>query len=275
MQLVQPQVKELQKKFGHDREKLAQETMKLYKDTGTNPFASCLPLIIQMPIFFALFRLIDHAAKNREGHGFLTDDPGAELRRRPVLRRRALRELHQQRRPPGRQDRRRHPRRRDDADHVPDPAPADEQEHAGRRAVRALRQPAEDAALRAARGVRRRRHRVPDRCPPVLDHVEPVDDGPAVLRDPEQPRAQHRGVPGQAEARQREALEARACPSRGPTLAGGGAVAISEAEAPEAPKPVQRQQPKKQSRRRAQEHPPATAEEARRTQAATPKGDVA
>jgi YidC/Oxa1 family membrane protein insertase len=73
MQLLQPRVKELQKKFGHDREKLAAETMALYKETGTNPFASCLPLILQMPIFFALFRLIDHAAKNEQGNGFLSD----------------------------------------------------------------------------------------------------------------------------------------------------------------------------------------------------------
>jgi YidC/Oxa1 family membrane protein insertase len=72
MQLIQPKVKELQKKYGHDRERLAQETMKLYKDSGTNPFASCLPIILQMPIFFALFRLIDEAA-NGHGHGFLTD----------------------------------------------------------------------------------------------------------------------------------------------------------------------------------------------------------
>nr|WP_310528026.1 membrane protein insertase YidC [Nocardioides sp.] len=64
MQLIQPKVKELQKKYGHDRERLAQETMKLYKDTGTNPFASCLPIILQMPIFLALFRLIDQAVKN-------------------------------------------------------------------------------------------------------------------------------------------------------------------------------------------------------------------
>ena len=59
MQLIQPKVKELQKKYGHDRERLAQETMKLYKDSGTNPFASCLPILLQMPIFFALFRLLD------------------------------------------------------------------------------------------------------------------------------------------------------------------------------------------------------------------------
>jgi YidC/Oxa1 family membrane protein insertase len=66
MQLIQPKVKELQKKYGHDRERLAQETMKLYKDSGTNPFASCLPIILQMPIFLALFRLIDQAVKNPE-----------------------------------------------------------------------------------------------------------------------------------------------------------------------------------------------------------------
>ena len=69
MQLLQPKVKELQKKYGHDRERLAQETMKLYKETGTNPFASCLPLLLQMPIFLALFRLLDQAAKNGKGHG--------------------------------------------------------------------------------------------------------------------------------------------------------------------------------------------------------------
>ncbi|MGN6251413.1 MAG: membrane protein insertase YidC [Marmoricola sp.] len=73
MQLLQPKVKELQKKYGHDRERLAAETMALYKETGTNPFASCLPLLIQMPIFFALFRLIDHAAKQSQGHGILTN----------------------------------------------------------------------------------------------------------------------------------------------------------------------------------------------------------
>ena len=74
MQLIQPKVKELQKKYGHDREKLAQETMALYKETGTNPFASCLPILLQMPIFFALFRLLDQAAKNNTAHGFLTED---------------------------------------------------------------------------------------------------------------------------------------------------------------------------------------------------------
>lgn len=74
MQLIQPKVKELQKKYGHDRERLAQETMKLYKDSGTNPFASCLPILLQMPIFFTLFHLLNEAARNFTGKGFLTDD---------------------------------------------------------------------------------------------------------------------------------------------------------------------------------------------------------
>ena len=71
MQLIQPKVKELQKKYGHDRERLAQETMQLYRESNTNPFASCLPLIVQMPIFLALFRLLNLAA-NGERRGILS-----------------------------------------------------------------------------------------------------------------------------------------------------------------------------------------------------------
>jgi YidC/Oxa1 family membrane protein insertase len=73
MQLLQPRVKELQKKYGHDRERLTQETMALYKETGTNPFSSCLPLIVQMPIFLALFRLLNAAAHD-DVKGLLTKD---------------------------------------------------------------------------------------------------------------------------------------------------------------------------------------------------------
>jgi YidC/Oxa1 family membrane protein insertase len=63
MQLLQPKMKELQKKYGHDRERLGQEMMKLYKETGTNPFSSCMPLLLQSPIFLALFRVLDGASK--------------------------------------------------------------------------------------------------------------------------------------------------------------------------------------------------------------------
>jgi len=71
MALLQPKVKELQKKYGHDRERLAQETMKLYRDSKTNPLASCMPILIQMPIFLALFRLLSNAA-NEKPKGILT-----------------------------------------------------------------------------------------------------------------------------------------------------------------------------------------------------------
>lgn len=75
MQMLQPKVKELQKKYGHDRERLAQETMNLYRDSGTNPFASCLPIVMQMPIFISLFRLIDRAAQDPEQtRGFMTTE---------------------------------------------------------------------------------------------------------------------------------------------------------------------------------------------------------
>jgi YidC/Oxa1 family membrane protein insertase len=63
MQLLQPKVRELQKKYGHDREKLGAETMKLYKENNANPLASCLPLLLQSPIFIALFRVLDGAAR--------------------------------------------------------------------------------------------------------------------------------------------------------------------------------------------------------------------
>src|SRR6476659_2205693 len=84
MQLLQPKVKELQKKYGHDRERLAQETMSLYKETGTNPFASCLPILLQMPIFLALFRLIDNAAKGKP-KGVLTPEQVDQLQHAKIF----------------------------------------------------------------------------------------------------------------------------------------------------------------------------------------------
>jgi YidC/Oxa1 family membrane protein insertase len=55
MQALAPHIKELQKKYKGDRAKLQQETMKLYQEHRVNPFASCLPLILQLPVFFALY----------------------------------------------------------------------------------------------------------------------------------------------------------------------------------------------------------------------------
>ncbi len=58
MQLIQPQIKELQKKYKSDRGKLQQETMQLYQEHRVNPFASCLPLLLQLPVFICLYAAI-------------------------------------------------------------------------------------------------------------------------------------------------------------------------------------------------------------------------
>jgi YidC/Oxa1 family membrane protein insertase len=74
MQVIQPKVKALQKKYGDDKEKFSQELMKLYKETGTNPLSSCLPILIQSPILYSLFRVLDGAAASKQNglHGFMT-----------------------------------------------------------------------------------------------------------------------------------------------------------------------------------------------------------
>ena len=58
MQRVQPKIKELQEKYKHDKQKQQEEMMKFYQDNKVNPFGGCLPLILQMPIFIALFRVL-------------------------------------------------------------------------------------------------------------------------------------------------------------------------------------------------------------------------
>ena len=68
MQGIQPQIKEIQKKYSGDRERQSQEMMKLYRETGTNPLSSCLPILLQMPIFFALFSVLQGiATETKEG----------------------------------------------------------------------------------------------------------------------------------------------------------------------------------------------------------------
>ncbi len=62
LQLIQPQMKEIQKKYAGDKERQSQEMMKLYRETGTNPLSSCLPIILQAPIFFALFGVLQGVA---------------------------------------------------------------------------------------------------------------------------------------------------------------------------------------------------------------------
>jgi YidC/Oxa1 family membrane protein insertase len=58
MQQVQPEIKKLQAKYKDNRQQLNEEIMKFYKENKVNPMAGCLPLVFQMPVFFALFRVL-------------------------------------------------------------------------------------------------------------------------------------------------------------------------------------------------------------------------
>ncbi len=57
-QAIQPRLMKLQEKYGQDKEKLSQETMKLYQEAGVNPMGGCLPMLIQFPIIIALYNII-------------------------------------------------------------------------------------------------------------------------------------------------------------------------------------------------------------------------
>jgi YidC/Oxa1 family membrane protein insertase len=74
MQELSPKIKELQKKYGKDRARASQETMALYQQYGVNPMAGCLPMLIQIPIFWGLYRAIYNLSNENVGewaHGFL------------------------------------------------------------------------------------------------------------------------------------------------------------------------------------------------------------
>jgi YidC/Oxa1 family membrane protein insertase len=69
LQLIQPEIQKIQKKYKGktdpaSRQAMTQETMALYKSSGTNPFASCLPILLQSPVFFALYRVLRNIASS-------------------------------------------------------------------------------------------------------------------------------------------------------------------------------------------------------------------
>ncbi|MEV7649266.1 membrane protein insertase YidC [Arthrobacter sp. NPDC089319] len=82
MQALQPDLRKLQQKYKGktdqlSRQAMTQEQMALYKKHGTNPFSACLPMLVQMPFFFALFRVLStasHASANNEGIGALSPE---------------------------------------------------------------------------------------------------------------------------------------------------------------------------------------------------------
>lgn len=86
-QEIQPEVQKLQKKYkgrtdAVSKQRQQEELMALYRERGTSPFASCLPLLIQMPIFFALFRLLNNVnsvSKGAEGIGAVDQRVATEI----------------------------------------------------------------------------------------------------------------------------------------------------------------------------------------------------
>lgn len=58
MRVVQPQIVEIRDKFGNDKERMQQEIVELYRKNGVNPLSGCLPALVQIPIFFALYKII-------------------------------------------------------------------------------------------------------------------------------------------------------------------------------------------------------------------------
>jgi len=73
MQLIQPEMQKIQAKYKgktdpESRQAMTQETMDLYKKTGTNPFSSCLPILLQSPFFFALFTVLNNLKAIAEGY---------------------------------------------------------------------------------------------------------------------------------------------------------------------------------------------------------------
>lgn len=74
---IAPELKKIQDKYKGkkdqlSREAMSRETMALYQRTGTNPLSGCLPILVQMPIFFGLFSVLNDAQHNKEGVGLLT-----------------------------------------------------------------------------------------------------------------------------------------------------------------------------------------------------------
>ncbi|MBO8187236.1 membrane protein insertase YidC [Streptomyces spirodelae] len=73
MQALQPKMKAIQERYKSDKQRQSEEMMKLYKETGTNPLSSCLPILAQSPFFIALFQVLNHIAGNKPV-GVLTAD---------------------------------------------------------------------------------------------------------------------------------------------------------------------------------------------------------
>lgn len=60
MQLLQPELKRIQERYKDDKQRLAQEQMQLYQKSGINPLASCWPMLLQLPLLYAIYGVLEH-----------------------------------------------------------------------------------------------------------------------------------------------------------------------------------------------------------------------
>ncbi len=74
MSLLNPKIQELREKYKDDPTRMNQEVMRLYKDYGINPVGGCLPMMIQIPIFFGLFKMLGQAVELRNAQFFWVHD---------------------------------------------------------------------------------------------------------------------------------------------------------------------------------------------------------
>ena len=70
MQKFSPRIQEIQKKYANDQQRQAQEMQKVYAEIGFNPITGCLPMLLQMPIFIALFQVLSEMGTRTEGMNY-------------------------------------------------------------------------------------------------------------------------------------------------------------------------------------------------------------
>jgi YidC/Oxa1 family membrane protein insertase len=75
MQIIQPELTKIREKFKDDPMRLQKESMELFKRSGANPIGGCLPLILQLPVFFAFYKVLYSAVElvNAPFYGWLVD----------------------------------------------------------------------------------------------------------------------------------------------------------------------------------------------------------
>jgi YidC/Oxa1 family membrane protein insertase len=79
MKKIQPLMKEIREKYKNDKKKMNEEVMGLYRTYKINPLGGCLPMVVQLPVFFALYRMLYEAIELRHARALFSVDqrPGS------------------------------------------------------------------------------------------------------------------------------------------------------------------------------------------------------